>query len=81
MMTEEGQVRAKEEDARFRSMIIAYHLGEAKKILEIIDGEIEEEGAFAPELSDEEMLDYQPYSQEEAESAVEMLRRFGVAVQ
>jgi hypothetical protein len=80
-MAEEGQTRAKEEDNRFRSMIIAYHLGEAKKVLDIIDGTIEEEASFAPELSEEEMLEYQPYSEEEAQQAVDMLRKFGVAVQ
>lgn len=80
-MAEEGQTRAREEDNRFRSMIIAYHLGEAKKVLDIIDGTIEEEAAFAPELTDEEMLDYMPLSTEETDAAVEMLRKFGVAVQ
>lgn len=67
------------EEARFRSMIIAMHPTKAKEILEVLDKP--DEGEFAEELSDEEMQNYDPYSVEEAQAAIDMLRNFGVAVQ
>jgi hypothetical protein len=79
--SEESRAKAEEEDSRFRSMIIAYHLGEAKKILDIMDGAQDDAERFAPELSEEEMLEYQPLSTEEADAAIDMLRSLGVAVQ
>lgn len=69
------------EDRNMRGMIIAYNLGEAKKILEAIDGAKSEEYEYAPELSEEEMEDYQPLSAEETSAAIEQLRKFGLVVQ
>lgn len=81
LMMEEKEGAAKLEDARFRSMIIAYHLGESKKILEVIDGAKEHDDRFAPELTEEEMQDYEPYSAEESQAAIDMLRNFGLIVE
>lgn len=71
------------EDARFRAILVALHLGQAKEILAALDGEQEEVDGmplFAPELSDEEMEGYQPFSHEEVSETINLLRRFGVAV-
>jgi hypothetical protein len=55
----------------------------AKDILEILDGEQPEEGEtpeFADELTDEEMEEYQPFSAEEVDQTIDLLKKFGVAV-
>lgn len=81
-LREEAKAKDALEDTRFRSMILALHLDRAKKILDVLDDAIQEdEGEYALELSEEEMASYQPVSTEEADEAIAMLRRFGVAVQ
>jgi hypothetical protein len=84
LMSDEGDQALALENARFRQMLVAMHPDRAKEILEILDGaqpladgEIPE---WAPEMSEEEMDEYQPFSVEEAQAATDLLRRFGVAV-
>lgn len=82
-MASEAEDARKLEDARFRAILVALHLGQAKEILAALDGEQEEvDGVpqFASELSDEEMEGYQPFSHEEVAETIDLLRRFGVAV-
>ena len=52
------------------------------ELLELLEGKTEEGEVpeFAEELSDEEMENYVPYSVEETDSAIEQLRRFGLAI-
>lgn len=83
VMSFEAEDARKLEDARFRALIVATHLGQAKEILAVLDGEPQEvDGVpqYAPEMSEEEMENYEPFSHEEAMEAVQLLRRFGVAV-
>lgn len=80
LMGWEMQDQVARDDSHLRAMIIAYHLGDAKKILEAIDGAQKEE-EFAPELTEEEMENYQPLSVEETSAAIEQLRKFGLAVE
>lgn len=80
LMGWEIEDEASAEDRNMRAMIIAYHLGEAKKILEAIDG-VQSADEFAPEMSEEEMEGYVPLSAEETSAAIEQLRKFGLAVQ
>ena len=66
---------------RFRSNIIASHPAEAKKILDVLDGnDVPEDALFAPELSEEELESYERLSHEEVEATIADLRRFGIAV-
>lgn len=78
-MSKESEEQAERDYRNFRSAIIAYHLGDAKKILDALDKI--DEGEYAAELSDDEMSDYQPFSAEEASATIDMLRKFGVAVE
>lgn len=79
LMGWEAQDQIARDDSHLRAMIIAYHLGDAKRILEAIDGTGEEE--FAQELTEEEMESYQPLSVEETSAAIEQLRKFGLAIE
>lgn len=70
----------------FRSMIFAMHPAEGKLLLDTIDKARDEMilseydmAEFAPELTDEEMMGYVPFSEEEAEEAIALMRRFGSA--
>lgn len=76
----EAEEQVGREDRSLRAMIIAYHLGDAKKILEAIDN-AQGEGEFAQELTEEEMESYQPLSVEETSAAIEQLRKFGLAIE
>lgn len=71
------------ETRRFRSMIIATHPSDAKKLLDILDGQTVNDDSllFAPELSDDEMDEYQRLSHDEVEATIADLRRFGIAVE
>lgn len=83
IMSEDRRDSRNLEDARFRALLIALHPGQAKEILAVLDGatpEDDEIPEFAPELSDEEMEDYQPFSTEEVSQTIGLLRKFGVAV-
>ena len=70
----------------FRSMIFAMHPAEGKLLLDAIDKARDDTALaehnlaeFAPALTDEEMEGYVPFSDQEAEEAIALLRRFGVA--
>lgn len=81
-MGDERDDRRKLEDARFRALLVALHPGQAKEILAALDGEpteIDGVPEYAPELSDAEMEGYQPYSHEEAQQTIDLMRRFGGA--
>lgn len=68
---------------RFRSAIIAANPADAKKILDVLDGqETDESLLFAPELSDDDMdaMQYEPISHDDVEATIADLRRFGIAV-
>jgi len=65
---------------RFRSMIIATHPSDAKKILDVLDDKVDDALLYAPELTDEEMEDYTPLSHDEIEATIADLKRFGIAV-
>lgn len=83
-MYTEADDAAKLEHARFRAMIVAMHPEKAKDILEILDKNTPDEDGipeFAEELSDEEMEGYTPFSAEEVGQTIELMRKFGVAVE
>jgi len=67
---------------RFRSMIIAMHPGEAKEILDALDGaQVDEDELFARALNEDELENYERLSHEEVEATIADLRRFGIAVE
>lgn len=61
-------------------MLVAMHPQHAKEILEVLDG-TPQENEFAEPLSEEEMGDYEPFSAEEVGQTIDLLKRYGVAVE
>lgn len=89
-MHDEKESASEKEWRDFRAMLFAMHPSEAKAIMEALEAAEESNrmvaGAdglfeFAPELSDEELEDYQPFSAEEVEKTIDLLKRFGVAME
>jgi len=70
------------ETQRFRSLIIATHPSDAKKLLDVLDGQDAQDDSllYAPALSDEEMDNYERLSHDEVEATIADLRRLGLAV-
>lgn len=82
-MRDEADDQRRLEDARFRALLIALHPGQAKEILAALDGqptEVDGIPQYAPEMTEEEMDDYQPFSVEEAQQTIDLMRRFGGAM-
>lgn len=84
-MSTENEDASALEQARFRAMIVAMHPDKAKEILDILDSSAPNDPngipEFAPELADEEMETYEPFSVDEVSQTIELMRRFGMAVQ
>lgn len=69
---------------RTRLLIAGLPPEQIPKVLADLDGEKHEDELGLPEfaeaLDDEEMQEYQPFSAEESEEAIRLMRRFGVAL-
>jgi hypothetical protein len=87
LLTKEDEEKADASwsDLRTRILLSALTPDQIPKLLEVLDGEKREAELgmpeFAPQLSDEEMEGYELFSHEEANEAIDMMRRFGIAVQ
>ncbi len=87
LMQRDDEERSEREYRNLRMQILLKGITaeQIPKLLESLDGEKKENelgmAEWAEELDDEQMEDYIPLSVEETDDAIDLMRRFGIAVQ
>lgn len=87
LMQRDDEERSEREFRNLRMQILLKGITpeQVPKLLESLDGEKKENelgmSEWAEELDDEQMEEYIPLSVEETDDAIDLMRRFGIAVQ